>query len=264
MNLKWDKLGLNDAQWSRLQCMSGSTLKLIAVVTMLIDHTAAFFLFYARPLCNQGVPAFAYAEEIYRIMRGIGRTAFPIFCFLLVEGFYNTSNRLRYLSRLVIFSLISEVPFDLATQGKVIGWKYQNVFFTLALGLCLMMALDAVAQKIRKEYSRQNPDKMLLVMAGIIYILLCVFFAAAAQLIRCDYGGKGLLLILVLYCFRNQRLYACLLGYLSFLWEAWCFPAFLLMPLYNGRRGKSLKYFFYAFYPVHILFLYLLKRAVWG
>ncbi|MBR1691684.1 MAG: conjugal transfer protein TraX [Lachnospiraceae bacterium] len=242
----------------KLQCLSGSTLKLIAMASMLIDHTAAFFLLYARPLYHHGTEAFPHAELVYQVMRQIGRTAFPIFCFLLVEGFYHTSDRFRYLARLMVFALLSELPFDLATQGRIVGWKYQNVFFTLCLGMGMMMLLSVVADAPKTE----NGQRMMPALRLVLCACICLFFLWAAEAIRCDYGSRGILLILILYWLRPYRALACAAGYVSFLWEAFCFPAFLLIPLYNGKRGIRLKYVFYAFYPVHILLLYFLKTRV--
>ena len=88
-----------------------------------------------------------YQFDVYRIMRGIGRIAFPIYCFLLVEGFYHTHDVKKYISRCFLFAVISEVPFDLAVHGV---WFYpgaQNVFFTLAIGLCTLYAVSACERK---------------------------------------------------------------------------------------------------------------------
>ena len=117
--------------------LSGSTLKYIAIITMLIDHFgAAFFIvftsFYA------GTASFAQADILYQVMRGIGRTAFPIFCFVLVEGLYHTHDVKRYLLRLFVFALVSEVPFDLAFSDQILEFGAQNVFFTLLIGMLML------------------------------------------------------------------------------------------------------------------------------
>ena len=115
------------------QGISGYWLKVIAVVSMLIDHTSAVILEQIPGLEN---PAF--------LMRIIGRLAFPIYCFLLVEGFMHTRDREKYALRLGCFAAVSEIPFDLAFNGKVLEVGYQNVFFTLLLGLLTMMAYDCL------------------------------------------------------------------------------------------------------------------------
>ena len=124
--------------------ISGSTLKMIAIVTMVIDHIGAAVL--ARLLMVNGLGELdqTNADAImlwlsangalywtYTIMRMIGRVAFPIFCFLLVEGFLHTHDVKKYAMRLGLFALISEIPFDLAFSSKILEFNYQNVFFTL-------------------------------------------------------------------------------------------------------------------------------------
>ena len=243
---------------SNIQFFSGSTLKMIAIITMMIDHIGAFLMIYTTPLYNNGNELIANAESWYWVMRQIGRTAFPIFCFLLVEGFLYTKDSFFYLARLMFFSVVSEVPFDIAVSGTWISWKNQNVFFTLALGLGMLMVLKAVM-----DY---KSEKMKLAMEFLSFDLLqggvVIIFLVLAELIQCDYGGMGIFLIAILYYTRNQRLLACVAGYLSFLWEPFCLPAFLLIPFYSGKRGKQMKYLFYAFYPVHLLVI-VVFRYIW-
>lgn len=112
------------------QGLDGTQLKWIALVTMFIDHTGAAVV---ERLLSETSPAWLTA--LYFALRIIGRLAFPIYCFLLAEGFAHTHSRPKYLARLAVFALVAEVPFDLATQGLVYYPGYQNVFFTLALGL---------------------------------------------------------------------------------------------------------------------------------
>ncbi|MGB4657996.1 MAG: TraX family protein [Mobilitalea sp.] len=139
--------------------MSGSTLKLIAIITMLIDHTAATIL---QRLLAQGQAGLDitstqavmdfYANNgvllaCYSVMRLIGRLGFPLFCFLLVEGFLHTRKVWKYAVRLAIFALISEIPFDLALFGQSFNWNYQNVFFTLFVGLMVLAGFKAIGEK---------------------------------------------------------------------------------------------------------------------
>jgi hypothetical protein len=145
---------------SKKKGITGSTLKLIAIIVMLIDHTAATIL--DRTLLARGMgqldPADAQAAMdfmrenagIYAlngIMRLIGRIAFPIFCFLLVEGFRHTHNKWKYTIRLGIFAIVSEIPFDLAFKNQVFDFTYQNVFFTLLIGLLVLMGFELVKEK---------------------------------------------------------------------------------------------------------------------
>lgn len=239
--------------------LSGSALKMIAIVTMLIDHTAAVIL--ARLILSGrygGVGSAAAASgslyppellyTVYQIMRNIGRIAFPIFCFLLVEGFLYTRNKGKYALRLFLFALISEVPFDLALSGTAVAGGYQNIFFTLLLGLLTMMVDQAVWERIRNDVLR------FLAQFAVIFAGM-----GAAELLHTDYGAKGVMCILILYMFRGNRRWQAAAGALAFVWwEPWALLAFIPITLYNGKRGWSLKYFFYAFYPLHLLLLYLI------
>src|SRR5699024_4762737 len=115
--------------------LSGSTLKWIAMVTVIIDHMGAASLL---PLLNsRQLVTFDYslAYTAYTSFLLLRRIAFPIFCFLLVEGFFYNSNKEKYAIRLGIFALISEIPFNLAISQQFFDLAYQNVFFTLLLGL---------------------------------------------------------------------------------------------------------------------------------
>ena len=135
--------------------ISGSTLKLIAIITMLIDHTAATILdrtLIARGLGN--LSGDVQATQDFLVQNGtlygidmarrlIGRLAFPIFCFLLIEGFLHTRNVWKYAIRLGVFALISEIPFDLAFHAKFFYFQYQNVFFTLLIGVLVMIGFKS-------------------------------------------------------------------------------------------------------------------------
>lgn len=146
--------------------ISGSTLKLVAIFIMLIDHIGATILekiLYMRGMAEidwnnvQEVDKF-YAENnllstIDAIMRTVGRLAFPIFCFLLVEGILHTHNKWKYASRLAIFALISEIPFDLALRSRPFDFTYQNVFFTLLIGLLVMIGFETIDTVLKdKKY----------------------------------------------------------------------------------------------------------------
>lgn len=227
--------------------LSGSTLKLIAVITMFIDHVGAAVV--ARMLVSGGESETLY--QVYFAMRNIGRIAFPIFCFLLVEGFEHTRDRKKYALRLFAFALISEIPFDLAFSSRVLEFGYQNVFFTLFLGLLTIMAFHAVEEKVEWHPLLRSVFLVGAVLAGM----------GGAQLLRTDYAARGVMCILVLYLFRRNRGMQILAGCLAFFW--WELPAlvaFIPIAFYNGKRGWNIKYFFYLFYPVHLLLLYLVCR----
>lgn len=216
--------------------ISGSTLKWIAIVTMVIDHTAAVVVKRVLLLAN----GCTYDSLLlaYTIMRGIGRIAFPLFCFLLVEGFFHTHSRKKYALRLLLFALVSEVPFDLALKGKAIELTHQNVFFTLFIGLFVISLMNRF--KDRFEYQA----------------IAAAIGMAAAYMIRCDYDWVGILLIVVLYLLHGNRRWQCAAGAAVVCYELPAPLAFLPILFYNGKRGRRLKYFFYIFYPAHLLLLY--------
>lgn len=235
----------------RRQGISGSTLKMLAVATMLIDHIAAAVL--VRML-RRGADYELY--EIYYIMRQIGRTAFPIYCFMMVEGLERTHNKYKYLARMGIFAIISEIPFDLAFKSRVLEFGYQNVFFTLTIGLAAMIALE----NINNSSVCEANVKMQTGIRTILTVLTVAVGMAAASFLRTDYGAYGVACILVMYFLRKNRKVELIAGYLAFvlfLGEIAALPAFILLAFYRGKKGFSCKSFFYCFYPVHLLLLYL-------
>lgn len=244
----------NAKKW---QGISAGMLKMIAVLVMFIDHTALAVL--ARLLLTGTGGHEVYV--IYKVMRQIGRSAFPIYCYLLVEGLHYSRNKWNYLERLGLFALISEIPFDLAFQSTMLEFGYQNVFFTLAIGLFMLI----VIQKIEgRQFFPQNKQLDLLVRSGLI-LLTAGLGMGAAEILKTDYGLKGIFCIFILYIFRRNRRLQLVAGYLTFLFvveEPAALPAFLLLALYRGKKGWSCKYFFYAFYPVHLLLLYFLCVAM--
>ena len=242
--------------------LSGSTLKYIAIITMLIDHFgAAFFIvftsFYAGTAC------FAQADILYQVMRGIGRTAFPIFCFVLVEGLYHTHDVKRYLLRLFAFALVSEIPFDLAFAGKPFYLDYQNVFFTLFIGLVMMIFLQKIDSKAQKDagaWQRANWK------VSVGKLLVIVAACAVATLLKTDYSAMGIRTIVLMYNMSKNKMYCigigCAVLTLLSLNEITCFLAMIPVHFYNGKRGLNLKYPFYAFYPVHLLVLFAIAAVL--
>lgn len=245
--------------------ISGSTLKIIAVVTMLIDHIGGVIL--CRYIMASGYMEVAASGDMnvinawlaengtlftwYTVTRYIGRVAFPIFCFLLVEGFLRTGNVKKYAMRLGAFALISEVPFDLALKAKPLDFTYQNVFFTLFIGLLTMVAFDRIGKLFQNKIG-----KLLLSCVALIA------GAGLAELMSTDYGAIGVVSIILLYVLRNHKVWQIVGGCVAFLWELTAPLAFIPIGFYNGKRGLQLKYFFYAFYPLHLLILYLICVAL--
>ena len=231
------------------ECLSGSVLKVIAAVTMFIDHFGASILIY-EPWAFE--PYFYFLGTPigpYRLCRDIGRIAFPIFCFLLTEGFLHTSNRFRYARNLFIFALISEIPFSMML-GDLGNFQYQNTLFTLLLGYLAIWGMEHFRDRV------------------ILQILCALSSMWVAYFLHTDYDWRGILLILILYLFHDRRNTQVILAGISLLWE-WkaCF-SMIYIRLYNGKRGflkgKFGKYFFYCYYPLHMVLLIILRYFILG
>ena len=179
--------------------LSGTTLKWIAVISMLIDHAAEVLINHNAALTD---PIWA---QIYVLMCGIGRIAFPIYAFLLVEGFLHTRDVKKYLARMLTFAVVSEIPFDLAVFHTPFYWGYQNVFFTLFLGL-----LALAGENVLHQSSGMFAGACLWKQAFVL--ILCV---GTAQLINCDYGAFGVFFIILLYMTRYDKKTQTVLGAIS-------------------------------------------------
>lgn len=221
--------------------MKSSDLKIIACISMFIDHVGVIF----------------FPDIVFFTL--IGRIALPIFSFLLVEGFFRTKNVKKYLIRLAAYALISEIPYDLAIFGAVSNFGDQNIFFTLFNGLLMI----AICERYKKWYVH----------------MVCLLVAMLINtLIHADYEFIGIIVIFGFYLFRTRLVaqivfIACVnAGLIAFDYmdggyevDIWLFTpmfellAFLFIPFYSGKRGLSLKYFFYAFYPAHLLLLWLVS-----
>lgn len=233
--------------------LTGSQLKWIAIITMLFDHAAKIITFNltvtpATPFSVETImDYYSKYEAVVSVMLFLGRLAFPIFCFLLVEGFLHTSSLKRYGLQLLLFALISEIPYDLAFNDSLLEFSSQNVFFTLFIGLATITALQKISEM---ELSRVK-----LILSSIFIVLAGILIA---ELLHTDYRGRiGVLMIVVLYLFKDFPLVKCGLGALVILQNSKVGPlSFILIYLYNGRRGRQpWKYFFYVFYPAHLLLL---------
>lgn len=215
--------------------MSGLILKLIALSSMVIDHYGAIF------------------QSDINIYRIIGRLAFPIYCFLLVEGYSYTGNIKKYAGRLLVFALISEIPFDLAFYGEL-GFVHQNIFFTLFIGMVTIYLLEN-----KSEIHNLN-ESLIIVMACIL-----------ATLLQTDYQFIGIVYILSFYFTRNlpkkKRLTTVAVTMLILNITAGWIQQFSLLALfiiyfYNnepGYRNKALQIGFYIAYPIHLLIFYLIQ-----
>ncbi len=240
--------------------INGATLKWIAVLCMLIDHIGAVLV---EPICLGRVPATILTLRqwviLYYILRGIGRIAFPIFCFLLIEGFTKTRSRKHYLRNLVIFSFISEVPFNCAIANKPFTLQYQNVFFTLVLGFLAIWSIEYIEAKCMER-------NLLPIWGFLISLLPAAVIAFVAESAHTDYGAIGVATICIFYIFRKKATVGALIAWavLSLFngLEVFCLPCVWAINLYNGEHGKQNKYFFYVFYPLHLMILYGISKLL--
>ena len=204
--------------------MTTFVLKIIAIVTMFIDHIG-YGLF---PNCL--------------ILRLIGRISFPIFAYLIAEGFVHTKDVKKYLLRLGVFAVLSEIPFDLVSTGKALEFGHQNIFFTLFLGLTAILIVSKTQNIVLKF--------------GAVFV-----FAIVATLLRTDYQSTGVIMIALFYIFRERKLekffaVAVLVLVMSGTVQWFCLLSFIPIALYNGKQGPKMKLFFYLFYPLHLLLIY--------
>ena len=247
------------------QGISQETLKLIASGTMLIDHIGATLVlsaFYAVIAAEDYAAADSWVS-LYNIMRLIGRIAFPIYCFLLVEGFRHTRDLKKYTGRLAIGVLLAEIPFDLALNGALFDWSSNSVMLTLLLGVLMMAGMDC--------------------FNGWWKLLAVPPFYGIAELLQTDYAGHGILLIAMLALTRgipHEKLWRTL-GFAVLLWfgatisfgpievpmEIFGLMALVPIFLYDGRkltRSKAVQWGFYLFYPVHLLVIWAVHTLIFG
>ena len=209
-------------------------------------------------------------------MTYLGRLAFPIFAFQITEGYRHTSDFRKYAQRLLIFGLISEIPFNLMYAGSVIFPFHQNVMFTLLLGLLSVRSIDTVCEIIKSRGPAKSLIKPVLILAG------CLLGATVGFV---DYGFWGVMIMIAFHLFHDFRgawifqlaamIYINCEAFqgmfipvevfgqtIEFATQGFAVLALIPIWLYSGRKGKSskaLQYGFYAFYPVHMLILALLR-----
>lgn len=216
--------------------MSSFVLKIIAIISMLFDH-AGYAIYGKISWCNY-----------------IGRLAFPIFAFQITEGYIHTKNLNKYFLRLGIFAIISQIPLMMLYSIFANTYVF-NIFFTLMLGLLAITILDKSKNKI----------------IGSLGALIIV---AISPFLNVDYGIFGVLTILCFYLLKNHKIamlitFSILSVYnfgnsllrTNFRIDVILFVLFTIMPifiifLYNEKKGRNMKQFFYWFYPVHLIVLY--------
>lgn len=209
-------------------------------------------------------------------MTCVGRLAFPIFAFLTVEGFFHTKNLKRYMGRMLVFALLSELPFNLMLSGSLLYPFHQNVLWCFLLGLCLMAGNE-------KAKSSGKLWIQLLVGVGTFFL-----GSLLGMITFVDYGAAGVQMVLLFYFFRGRNWWNYLvqlagmiyinreIGGLIYEFDLFgidisfpqqCFAVFALVFiwLYRGKQGphnKALQLIYYAFYPVHLLVLWMVMRFI--
>ena len=215
------------------QILSQEALKLIACITMLVDHIGTIF-----------VP--------WEIPRIIGRISFPIFCFLLVEGVHHTRNTRRYGLRLLVGAIISELVYDLAFYGKP-TWEASSVMITLLLGFGAMQIIHS-----KHHIAIRIIGTILMIIAG--------------EMLHCDFGAFGILLI-ILFELTRKLPYKVIIQTIGMIFlfthiggiALWGVLAIIPISLYSSKKrtyNKTIQYAFYLFYPVHLLVLYVIS-LIW-
>lgn len=228
-------------------------LKLLACLTMLCDHIG-----YAL-ISHTGNAA------LYYLLRIIGRLAFPLYVFLLVEGFSHTRNRPKYFLRLLAGALLAELPYDLMIYGQF-SWESQSVMVTLSLGFLALTVMDRVGSIYWKA------------VAALPFVVL-------AELACSDYGWQGVLLVVLfamsreyyarniirfggmLVIFHTMPSVMLPLGGMGIPMQALGALSILFIAGYDGRKltnSRVVQWAFYLFYPVHMLILFVLEWLLYG
>lgn len=240
--------------------MSITALKIIALLSMLLDHTMKVLPFQPMLVSAFGM-TLKSSYALMRILEPFGRLAFPIFAFSVAEGCKYTHDPKKYLLRLFLAGVISEIPFQLAFNPTLgIRFAATNVFFTLFLGAIACMLYNFCRSKKKGQWTALSAAALLLLM----YI---------AQWMDMDYGWYGVACVLILYAVDNRLLKCALVmvlsgllyfgmsQYIANLVMVLC--SLLLICLYSGKRGRGFKWLFYVFYPAHLVLLYGLGKWMW-
>ena len=228
----------------KYQILDGTTLKLIAMISMVFDHAGDMF----------------FPDVMWPRM--IGRLAMPIFSFFIAEGFSHTRDKKKYLCRLGIFALISEIPFDLAFEGKI-GFSHQNIMLSFFLAVVALMLYDWIQGGTKSEDNHASIGKTVL---GVIAVAA---IAALSLLLRADYTIFAVIAVFLFYVLRQKHPLVRTGVGVAFLALTrtvgyYCTTGLSFIPLamYNGKKGKGLKWLFYGFYPGHLLLLAAIKHIM--
>ena len=236
---------------------SHNFLTVVAMLSMFLDH-AALTLIRNGKLYGFDVDLYNNAimlEDaklwivLYNVMRIIGRLAFPIFAFLIVEGFRKTSNLFKYILRLLLLALISEIPYDLMVFNEFLTvrcFAIQNVVFTYVIALLMLTCIRLSSG-----------------LPSLLSVFIAALAAVLAKLLRTDYAIEGILLIYIFYIFRADLNIKCILALIiTFLmsiehyYGTAIFSVFFIY-FYDGKKGYvDIGRVAYIFYPLHMLLLY--------
>ena len=202
--------------------LTEAQLKWIALMTMLVDHIGLALIYMGG--------YYGQMTMLYNICRGIGRISFPIYVFLLVEGYRHTSNAISYLSRLLIFAFISIIPADLAFFDKIYISTYQNIYFTLAITILMFICIDKIMTSSDGKVDKIAP----ICCSSCVVVIACII----SEMLHFDYGWKGPALGIAIWLYHGKVIF------------------------YNGQRGRQNKYIFYLFYPAHLIILFLIRTYI--
>lgn len=251
--------------------MTSFQIKIIAIIAMTIDHLANILgqagLFPNMPT--------SISYDLIKLMHAVGRIAFPLFAFMIAEGAQKTHSMPKYIGRLALFAFLSE-PFFYFSHWRnsptfngllhnIIALNWGNVFFTLALGAAAIYAYQVLERK-------QGTQKYLL------FALIGLLITLIGGYLGCDYGMAGILLIIFLFLAKSKKqkcavillwvvgLYGFGQAYnpISSILRDCVFASLscVFIWLYNGQRGKKLKWSFYIYYPLHLFTLTVIHAAI--
>lgn len=245
---------MNIIKLDKFRFVSGFGLKWIAVVSMIIDHIGSIlmdgvvepYMVNGSIIITAQMPFMVkYTFLIKEICEVLGSIAFPIFCFLIAEGFIHTRNRLKYGLLMLCFALISEIPYDLAHYHVLTDFSLQNVMFTLSVGIFTLYFYEMAL----------HSDKLSKKSRIALAVLIIAMGSGLAFLIKGEYVFLGVLTIAAFYILKDKPYRAAGIVFLLPV-SPWVLLSLIPILLYSGKRGKGSKYFFYIFYPSHFLILY--------
>lgn len=223
----------------KIQVLNGAQLKFIAMFSMLADHVNKALVY---PYINgSGMLLLSDVLEV------VGRIAYPLFLFFLVEGFFKTRSRARYLAQLLGFAVISEIPFNLFVSRTFFDPNCNNILFTFAMALVTIWSIDALKNKL--------PRAAWYPISAVIMAVMCI----AAMLGGVDYEYHAILGGCFFYFFHRMHPVSIPFAFASMYKEPWSLLGFALTLTYNGQRGRQNKWLGYVFYPAHLLALGLLR-----